>query len=133
MSESAALAEAFDEVLNGNNIDALKTALQNLMVLFEQQNRNYLELKEQVTNMRLPTPSFTIQCGDSITIDASESKPNIAGITEGAYEMLAAIRMARKQQEQTMSDITETLKDVIQQEDSSRSRLAALLEKQHEM
>lgn len=133
MSESAALAEAFDEVLNGNDIDALKTALQNLMVLFEQQNRNYLELKEQVTNMRIPTPSFTIQRADSITIDSSESKPNIAGITEGAYEMLAAIRMARKQQEQTMSDITETLKDVIQQEDSSRSRLAALLEKQHEM
>ena len=38
----------FSEVLNGNDIDALKTALQNLMVLFETQNRNYMELKQQV-------------------------------------------------------------------------------------
>jgi hypothetical protein len=39
------LAEEFGEVLNGNDVDALKTALQNLMVLFETQSRNYLELK----------------------------------------------------------------------------------------
>ena len=124
------VAEEFADVLNSNDVDALKTALQNLMVLFEQQNRNYLELKEQLTAFKLVRPPLAIEQGDNVTIGAEEAKPlQTSGLLESAYEMLAAMRLARKTQEKSMSEIRATLKDVIKYENSSRSRLSRILEK----
>ena len=131
MSES--FADAFDDVLSGNDVDALKTALQNLMVLFEQQNRNYLELKEQIRILKFQKPTFTIQRGDSTTIDVTDSKPKSDGLLSSAYQMLAAIRLARKTQEQSIDGVTETLNDVLQRQSESQARFTDLLEKRHQL
>lgn len=117
----------FSEVLNGNDIDALKTALQNLMVLFETQNRNYMELKQQVKSLKLHKPTLEIEKMDTITIDTDDTKPMTDGLVEGAYELLASMRLARKSQEKTMADVKGSLKSVIAQENTRRSRLASAL------
>lgn len=117
----------FSEVLNGNDIDALKTALQNLMVLFETQNRNYMELKQQVKSLKLRKPTLGIEKMDTFTIDTDDTKPMTDGLVEGAYELLASMRLARKNQDKTMADVKGSLKSVIAQENTRRSRLASAL------
>lgn len=117
----------FSEVLNGNDVDALKTALQNLMVLFETQNRNYMELKQQVKSLKLRKPTLGIEKMDTFTIDTDDTKPMTDGLVEGAYELLASMRLARKNQDKTMADVKGSLKSVIAQENTRRSRLASAL------
>lgn len=117
----------FSEVLNGNDVDALKTALQNLMVLFETQNRNYMELKQQVKSLKLRKPVLEVEKMDTFTIDTEDSKPMTDGLVEGAYELLASMRIARKSQEKTVANVKSSLKTVIAQENTRRSKLASAL------
>lgn len=118
----------FDEVLNGNDVDALKTSLQNLMVLFENQNRNYLELKEQVKNLKLRKPHLSVVKADSVTITSEESRVPADGLVENAYELLAAIRLSRKIQEKASTSIESSTKKILDNENMKISQLYKVMD-----
>jgi hypothetical protein len=123
------MAEKFEEVLNGNDIDALKTALQNLMVLFETQNRNYMELREHLKAVKLQKPNLSMQKLDTISISGEQAASKSEGIVEDAFELLAAVRLARKSHAQASSEIEHTLRHVIGQEKANQSRITHILDR----
>jgi hypothetical protein len=125
------LDDTFGEVLHGNDVDALKTALQNLMVLFETQNRNYLELKDHLKAVTFARPSLKIARGDEVTIAGDESRPPTSGVVDDAFELLAAIRLARRAGNKATAEVEGTLKSVLTQERSRRSKLESLLEQSY--
>jgi len=88
------MTEEFSSVLVSNDTESLKEALQNLLIMFESQNRNYLELKKEIKHMKTKR-SFSIEQADSITIspDVKDTKSDI--IVEDAYNLLASIRCSR--------------------------------------
>ena len=90
------LQEEFNEVLNSNDTEALKTSLQNLMVLFETQNKHYLELKNQITFLKQKKNNLIIEKGDIINILNENNKPNTNNLIDQSYELLASIKKSRK-------------------------------------
>lgn len=122
------LQQKFEEVLNGNDVEALKTALQNLMLLFETQNRNYLELKSQVKNLKLRKPNLSIEHGNEITIYNEDARPNIEeGLVQNSYELLAAIRIARKSNNEILAQAEKTIEKFSQQEQMSNNKLSSIM------
>lgn len=92
--------DQLSEILGGDDVEALRSALSNLMVLFETQNRNYLELRQYISTLP-PPPRLSICKGDVVSIDGSESKPQTGGMAESAFEILASIRRSRRVLERT--------------------------------
>ena len=122
------LKQQFEDVLNGNDVEALKTALQNLMLLFETQNRNYLELKNQVKNLKLRKPNLSFERGNEITICNEDAFPKVEdGIVQNAYELLASIRIARKSNKEILEQTERTIDKFSQQEQMSNTKLSTLI------
>jgi hypothetical protein len=123
----------FGDVLNSGDVDALKTALQNLMVLFETQNRNYLELKEHIRKLKTPRRAMQIVKGDEVSVPGEESRPPSGGIVEDAFELLAATRIARKMHAKAAAEVEATLTAVLSQERMRRTRNASLADRNSEI
>ncbi|KAK8890627.1 hypothetical protein M9Y10_035408 [Tritrichomonas musculus] len=122
------LKQQFEDVLNGNDVEALKTALQNLMLLFETQNRNYLELKSQVKNLKLRKPNLSIEHGNEITIFNEDALPKVEdGLVQNAYELLASIRIARKSNKEILEQTEKTIDKFSQQEQMNNTKLSTLI------
>ena len=125
--DSPQFLNKFDDILNGNDVEALKTALQNLMLLFENQNRNYIELKNQVKNMKFKKPNLSFEKGDVITITNEEAMPDIKeGIVHNAYELLAAIRATRKSNNTILAQTEKTLEQLSTQEKLNNSKFSSI-------
>ena len=122
------LTSRFGEVLDSDDVDALKMALQNLIVLFETQNRNYMELKQQLKTLKLGRPAFQCEKGDTFTIDADDAQPSAESFVEGSYELLAMMRSIRKANDRTMAMVKGSLTDLIDIEDTRTSSLYNVLE-----
>lgn len=121
------LEQKFEEALNGNDVEALKTALQNLMFLFEKQNQNYLELKSQVKNL-IRKPNLSIEHGDEITICNEDARPNIEeGLVQNSYELLASIRIARKKNNDILSQAEKALEKFSQQQQMNNNKLSSII------
>lgn len=121
------LEQKFEEALNGNDVEALKTALQNLMFLFEKQNQNYLELKSQVKNL-IRKPNLSIEHGDEITICNEDARPNIEeGLVQNSYELLASIRIARKKNNDILSQAEKALENFSQQQQMNNNKLSSII------
>lgn len=121
------ITSQFHEVLSTDDVDALKTALQNLMVLFEAQNRNYLELKQQVKYLKTKRPVMTYETADFVTILPEESKPITDGLIEESYELLAAIRRCRKIHNKTATGIEKTLSSMVSNEEQRTAQMTAAI------
>ena len=106
MAEQKVL-EQLQEVISNNDVEALKSGLQSLMVLFETQNRSYRQLKAQVIRLK-KGPKLTLQECDSITIEGvnPENVSNTNKTTlDTAYEALATVRLSRKVQKEAREAI----------------------------
>ncbi|OHS97548.1 hypothetical protein TRFO_36242 [Tritrichomonas foetus] len=126
--QNAQLLEKFDNVLNGNDVEALKTALQNLMLLFENQNRNYLELKEQVKNLKFKKPQLSFEKGDEFTIANEETRPNMEeGIVQNSYDILASIRMSRKITSDILTQAEKTIEKFSTQEKLNNTKISTII------
>lgn len=123
----ASFGTQIQDLLDGEDIDALKTALQNLTVLFETQNRNYLELKQQVKNLKLKKTNMTVEKGDEITILPEENMPPSGEIVEESYELLAAIRRSRKIHNKSATSIEKTLSTLSANEEQRTAQMAGIL------
>ena len=97
------------------------------MVLFERQNRNYLELKQQVKNLKLKKPNMQIENGEEISISPEENKPPSNDFVEQTYELLAGIRRARKVHNKTSTNIQKTLTNMISNEEQRTAQIEGLL------
>lgn len=126
--EESQLQQRFDDVLNGNDVEALKTALQNLMLLFETQNRNYLELKKQVKTLKLYKPNLTLEHGSQITIFNEESYPPVEeGLVQNAYELLASIRYSRKTNNEILAQTEKAITKFTNQERMNTNQLSTII------
>lgn len=123
----ASFSAQFQDILESEDVDALKASLQNLMVLFETQNRNYLELKQQVKNLKLRRPNMIVEKGDEITILPEENQPPSGEIVEETYELLAAIRRSRKIHNKTATSIEKTLTSLSSSEEKRTAQMDGIL------
>ena len=62
-------AQLKQEASDLNDVKALKVTLQNLLVLFEKQNQNYIQLKQKARGIN---PNLSITQCDAITIDPEQ-------------------------------------------------------------
>jgi hypothetical protein len=127
-----ALFGSYEEVLRGNDVTALKTALQNLMVLFEAQNRGYLEMKDQVKTMRFGKQGLTLDRCDIVSIGGEESRPECEGIVDEAFQLLAAMRVARKAQNEVIEEVSGAIDELQDQEKRRTERSLEALNKSGE-
>ena len=123
----ASFSAQFQDILESEDVDALKASLQNLMVLFETQNRNYLELKQQVKNLKLRRPNMIVERGDEVTILPEDNKPPSGEIVEETYELLAAIRRSRKIHNKTATSIEKTLTSLSASEEKRTAQMDGIL------
>ena len=121
------LSAQFQDILESEDVDALKASLQNLMVLFETQNRNYLELKQQVKNLKLRKSNMQLEQCDSVTILPEENRPPSGEIVEETYELLAGIRKARKVHNKTATSIEKMLSNLASNEEQRAAQMDAIL------
>jgi hypothetical protein len=118
-----ALDESYTEILNGNDVNALKNALQNLMVLFETQNRGYCDLREQLKALKLAKRGLVIEKTVEMTVEGENSRPQCEGIVDEAFELLAAVRSARKAQIEACDTAVQNLKSVLEEEKDKRRQI----------
>ena len=123
----ASFSTQFQDILESEDVDALKAALQNLMVLFETQNRNYIELKQQVKNLKLKKPNMQLEHGDEFTILPEDNRPPAGEIVEETYELLAAIRRSRKIHNKTATNIEKTLSTLTSNEEQRTAQMDVIL------
>lgn len=117
------------EILKSNDIEVLKRALQDLIVLFEKQNRNYSELKQQVVKMKKPI-KLIYKHFDDIDIDPESNSPIEPNdcLIETAIQTLSSIRLARKLQSQSNQTIARDLQSILDQEEMTQSQLSSVFE-----
>lgn len=123
----SSLLTKFNDVLDSQDVDALKAALQNLMVLFETQNRNYLELKHQVKNLKIKKPNMIVENCDEISLSPEENTPPTSDVVDESYELLAAIRRSRKIHNRTITNVEKVLNTIVTNEENRTAQMASIL------
>ncbi|EAY19885.1 hypothetical protein TVAG_129930 [Trichomonas vaginalis G3] len=121
------LVNRFNDVLESQDVDTLRAALQNLMVLFETQNRNYLELKQQVKNLKIKKPNMVVEQCEEISIDPEDNRPPSNDIIDDSYELLASIRRSRKVHNRTIAGVEKMLNTLCTNEENRTNQMASIL------
>ena len=121
----------FTNIIKSNDVEALKSALQNLLVLFETQNRNYNELKNEVKKLKTPI-HFELFHSEDISILPDETLPinNNEDILNVANQTLASIRLSRKLQKESNKIVLDSLNSLINSEDDTKLQLTSLFDAQ---
>jgi len=121
--------EDFSEVIRSNDVEALKSALENLLVLFETQNRNYNELKSEVKKMKTPV-NYQFFHSEDINILPTENLPinNDDELLNTANQTLASLRLSRKLQKETNKIVIDSLKSLINTDDDTKLKLTTIFE-----
>jgi hypothetical protein len=70
--------------------------------------------------------ALNVEKGDEVSLSGEQCRPASAGIVEDAFELLAAMRLARKAHTISAGDAHAAMKAVIGQERTRRNRLAAI-------
>ena len=117
----------FQDILESEDVDALKAALQNLMVLFDTQNRNYLELKQQVKNLKLRKTNMVIEQADELTLLPEDTRPPSGEIVDETFELLAAMRRSRKIHNKTTAAVEKLLNNLAGNEEQRTVQMEAIL------